>query len=271
MIDHMEGVRTRRLVALREEVVGQRIEIVRKFYDIYTQEHPTKAARPRLVDICQMPSFLDALEVDVPEAVSADTVTQDTFQDAFDALPALESEWRARCLSHLESLLQSHMVALLQNPEYAGPDITTLSSHTEHATLSRVPRLDLAAALFKSASTTGRRVRLRGVEQTLRAHCTPYDHHSLERTIVTRRTSEYHWNHDGCISVDSAGFQAVSQVLQLCGGKVDITTSAEMDDMDPKFQCNACIRENGFRDVFGWKEAVRWVLLVEIFRALIRS
>jgi hypothetical protein len=261
MVSHLRKVRTARLAVLRRTVLQRRVGMLNELYHNRRNSSTSNSAWPQLSDVCRMQPFTDLLDLPIPEAVSLDTATKESFQDAFDShLPQVEADWSNQCSKLLVSLLDTPSSASQLAPDESQIQ-TTPAAEDPHAEAALLSRLNLAAAVFKCNQCHKQRDRVcvRGAREMMQHYCSLPHVYSLPENcsldlVIRQRIPSRPWNDDDTIIVDTEAAQTVKEIMALCGKDLETTTHSEMTELDARFACKLCSSRS--RYAYPWQNAV---------------
>jgi hypothetical protein len=97
LVYHCEQIRVERIAGQGNVVRLKRLALLQRLLAERTADH-SEEANPNLADACGMPAFADIINWPVPDMDQGDEdiVTEASFEDAFEAFPALAEDWRMR-------------------------------------------------------------------------------------------------------------------------------------------------------------------------------
>ena len=79
------------------------------------------------------------------------------------------------------------------------------------------------------------------------------DEHLLREVV-----KEVTWNRRRNIRFNPDNMKILSDVVKRCGLDPKVTTAAQMNELDPIFECEACNDENSGRATMKWWGVVSW-------------
>jgi hypothetical protein len=204
-------------------------------------------------------AFRDVLDLPMPEAVSLDTVTKDSFNEAANLLPQLDMDWQTQCERRLASLLPLSFVDAMASE--ANHDQSAAVGDQDAST----SKLDLAAAVFTCKRCYGDRGPVPcGASQIMEHRCSEYvygrNNASLE-DLVVETTGRRPWNWNNSIVIDDRSLKDIKCVLDICKKDIQTTTCDDLSHLDPRFICQVCEKRTPSgglgREVMPWRNAVR--------------
>ncbi|KIJ10782.1 hypothetical protein PAXINDRAFT_85538, partial [Paxillus involutus ATCC 200175] len=214
------------------------------YYDYVENPAPTGAVvdlLPSLDDVAKFVPF-DTI-IKLPENVKVDKAT---FKPAFDQLPTLTEEWKARAEAQLASLVNI--------PANSPTAEESTDGHQEQEYKTDVRRLKLASAVFEVKSGSRRGGLL--VYPDLLAHPV-FAHHLAGPTAMFYSKPMGVWS-----LLDNRGnrivelFCGASRVVRLCGLDPQTATVDDMDRRNPRLICTQCNHGSKTMGVYTWKNAV---------------
>ncbi|KIJ10785.1 hypothetical protein PAXINDRAFT_101915 [Paxillus involutus ATCC 200175] len=242
LIQIMDGMRQKRM---KIEVHNARRNLLTILYNDYRRNHAPIAAfadlLPSLHDVVNFVPFYTIVKL--PADVNVDKAT---FKPAFDQLPTLTGEWKARAEAQLASLvtIPTNLPAAEESTD----------SNQEQERKSSVERLKLASAVFEVKLGSSRGELL--TYPDIMAHPV-FDGHFRRHGKALRVWS----------LIDSRGNRVVellrgaSHVVRLCGLDPHTATVDDMDRRNPRLICTQCDHGEQTVGVYTWKNAlqhIRW-------------
>lgn len=221
----MEDIRERRLESELRATWSARKDVVVKVITQYVDSLPHNSIHPSKGYI----SNLDAFKTIYLDTPLEETLTQEHFNDAVLSIPKYTDEWRAAKDKELVELIKPQR-----------PDVS-------------ISDLSLATTVFKCGTCS----------QTIRyPYVLIHDHrwgsnHPTENTHLRNlwdelQFHEQHWEYRNEYS------EAIAMAIRECGLDPNVVTAAEMDGLNPFFECT---RTDG---VFTERWVVRWCSLARL-------
>lgn len=241
LVDFLENAKAQRIEdeRLNRIRIGQRILI--QLLKDYAPTRPIDEIIPVAADVYNMEEFKDIIENAEVE------VTPEMFAEVMTELPQLSKDWRASKGRELLALMNQ-------------VDIPASSEDSDTAAVEDVhSRLQLATTYFKCLSCPKYPIRYPLI---LEHRClTEFDYDppfpSGEIGLYESLKS-IPWNYDNRVMIHEDAHHAARAVVEACGFDPDVTTSREMDEMNPVVECLRCsntARRRGRR----WQGAVRFL------------
>ncbi|KAF8841801.1 hypothetical protein BDN67DRAFT_966699 [Paxillus ammoniavirescens] len=243
-----------KLIELMDEMRKERMEtevypprrnlLTILYYDYVENPAPTGAVvdlLPSLDDVAKFVPF-DTI-IKLPENVKVDNAT---FKPAFDQLPTLAGEWKARIEAQLASFVNIPANLLAAEAPTDGHEQERESS---------VERLKLASAVFEVKSGLSRGELL--AYPDILAH--PVFDNLLPGPMFYTKAMRV-WS-----LFDSHGtsvvelFGGASHVVRLCGLDPQTATVDDMDRRNPRLICRQCNHGSKTLGVYTWKNAIRHI------------
>lgn len=241
----MSTKKQKRLREERRDLLKQRLPILHELYKDYVSTLPLNALRPDIGDVFLYPDINNLLSC-TPEGEFTATSHVGYLRAMF---PIITEQWKMGMERKLVVLYNEGC-----SVEGKTFDRTTLNLATTVFTCSncytfsaseltetiQYPRVMMHSCAFD---------RVYG-----------YDRSSLEDAEILKAvTSRSVWNERGSISLRARNVRALITAVQLCGLDIDKTTAAEMDILDPIFECTTC------NDHYKGRAMMRWSIVVSHF------
>ncbi|PPR01750.1 hypothetical protein CVT24_001570 [Panaeolus cyanescens] len=220
--------------ALLYNCFSKRIRMLNEAYEEALEKYATYEPRPRAADVFTIPR-IRSLVVDTPLEVQ---LTKDAFNITTSCIPTL--------LEEANDVIKSKMLALVQEG---------LADKTYDPTTV----LDLATTVFcnylKSQSGFTAAEAIRHPDSCI-VHRSDLDNKADEKAAcgVFRQDA---WNGFPGISFDRESHDKICQLMELCGLDPATTTLAQMNEVNPVFECIPCNKLTTGRLVMSWSLAVK--------------
>ncbi|KAF4614914.1 hypothetical protein D9613_003341 [Agrocybe pediades] len=243
LVAYMENVKEARLHNVRSRLLRARLPLLEEVYKPYVAELPANTIYPSLADIFFHPDVQDIM--DLPSETEVTSRNFDQIRSSFSTIVS-------QVLDNLECQVKSMI------PSSCIPCGETGTGHTDtlslavatflcanyqctHATGLRYPQM-----LFHSCSSLVDIYLMSGAGADIVS-----DEDRDVRTI-RNTTGSTKWNVLRRIKFDEAGYNILTQALEMCGRDPKTTTAADMDSEMPIFECITCHSRHEGRLVMPW-------------------
>ncbi|KIJ12787.1 hypothetical protein PAXINDRAFT_101010 [Paxillus involutus ATCC 200175] len=243
-----------KLIELMDEMRKERMEtevypprrnlLTTLYYDYVENPAPTGAVVDLLPSLDEVAKFVpfDAI-IKLPENVKVDNAT---FKPAFDQLPTLTGEWKARAEAQLASYV--NIPANLSAAEAS-------TDGDEQECKSNVERLKLASAVFEVKSGLSRGELL--AYPDILAH--PVFDNLIPGPMFYSKAMRVWSLYDSHGTRVVALFCEASHVVRLCGLDPQTATVDDMDRRNPRLICRQCNHGSKTLGVYTWKNAIQHI------------
>ncbi|KAJ7475853.1 hypothetical protein FB451DRAFT_259590 [Mycena latifolia] len=236
LVELLTDLKKTRLRQERQKIIKARRLLAAQMYNEFRAALGPDALLPPKVDVIRSVPFRAVIE-DTP-VHPEEEVTQESFAAAILQLPQFSEDWKR---SKDEELLQIMKKAL---PDSAEADLqlaTTFFSCSAGAHSSPEP-IGYPRILITSAPIL------------LSSYDPPWDPTGDQDQPLKFCFGQEVWNGNNVIRFHERAFRIMRSVLIACGLDPDVTTTAEMNEIDPAIECLNCSNDSQGRLVMRWIE-----------------
>ncbi|KDQ60883.1 hypothetical protein JAAARDRAFT_31885 [Jaapia argillacea MUCL 33604] len=258
MIEFMELIRVERLQRLRKEQLKCRERIATKLLEEYLLTIPATQICPGSSSLV----FMEPFRTIITSPSDVD-VTPESFSDAKAQLPSLVAEWRQSVNQELLALFQSEPS---KKPKSKKSKSKSKSKPT-HSTVVITPedesKLSLATTFFTCSNCTHEVI---DYERATAHECMSkyyrvrecMDHDPETRDLIEDLRIAPWTTAGNPLSISQRDSTFAAVLLQLCGKDPAVTTAAEMEELDPRFECTHCTNKHipGGHHLMTWHCAI---------------
>lgn len=244
LIDIVEKVRQERLKAEYDVVLVKRQMVVDSLLSDYVLQQPVNEIIPGTGDVCQMEEFKTII-FDTPADVEVDA---QSFQQVMAHLPQIIIKWRASRDIWLWRVLNVNLDSTISQPDLTQLNlVSTLFICWECSTPISYPRV-LAHncragphlfCIFRSSSSN-----------------------TYPESVLWAREDMLPWNYIRRFSIGYTETrskvigQQAKEIAGICGLDPDTATFEQMNELDPRLECTACVSDIDGRPIMDWSNAV---------------
>ena len=222
----MEVVQLKRLRTERDDLLAERLPILRKIYDICVETYPVNSIVPRSCDV-----FLDPVVQDLffrsPLSTTFTDKDLDTVRDFF---PDIVLRWRNETEKKLLDVMtpsQNYSESLLQ---LATTIFSCRLCPNEPLTYPRVIIHRCATVTYPAGTSA--------IDEDQKA--------------IYRFLNNSNWNASNFLIFDAQKIVCLSEAIKLCGLDPKSTTREDMDKLNPIFECLPCNEARKGRCTLSW-------------------
>jgi hypothetical protein len=228
-------LKTARLAEARARILRERRQLAASVYKKWKETHPPDAILPPKIDAVSNEAFRVVIE-DTP-IEPEEKVTEESFADAISQLPLLAAEWNRCKINELVQIMNKVV------PD-AGEDDLRLASTFFSA---------LPSGYHSTSAAIGYpRILVHSMASTIIwAEHIDEDASPLQQCL----TADF-WNAGNRIQFHEQAFRTMRSVIEACGLDPDVTTTTEMNEIDPRVECLNCHHETLGRWVMPWIQTV---------------
>lgn len=231
LISYLEDVKRRRLRDERISLIRNRIALLGPAVDRALSSQPISDVQPSLYDICALPQYRTILE-----SPSGMEITAKNFTELLSQLPEQSAQWRK---SNKETVLRLLPSALKKT-----------------SGKSAVDPLELCTTFFRCHSCK-EPISFPRILSHVCLLAWPGEVEEEDIFFRSCRQSPWIHGHEG-IAFDAEASSIVATLIKMCGQDPKTTTTTEMDNLDPRFECVRCPHPRQGRLVMQWRIAVRF-------------
>ncbi|KAJ7126990.1 hypothetical protein C8R44DRAFT_780134 [Mycena epipterygia] len=226
LVEFLTNLKKTRLEIEHTKIIKERRLLAAQVYHKYRETFPPDTVFPPKVDVICNEPFRVVIE-DTP-VYPEEKVTEESFAAAILQVPQISTDWK-RC--KVEELVKIMKMVV---PNAVEAD------------------LDLATTFFMSASYNANepvgypRILVHAAASTLR-YSDDEGSQSLKWCL-----GQDSWNGDGTIRIHKRASGIVRSVVEACGLDPDVTTTAEMNEINPVMECLNCSDDTHGRLVMRW-------------------
>ncbi len=236
VIEYVLEVQSYRIANERLRVPSDRIETIAGILDQYARTRPTTEYLPSLPDICVSPEFIRWLTIEAPQIVGFTSI------GIMQKLPEICAHWRK--------------TASFELLEIMGPSEKTAPGYNE---ADELKRLELATTFFKCVTECCYHGTIAYPRILVHPCAAPLS------TFFNKPNSDVYdvlnaldvlglrfpWNFSrDTIEFDWVAWDAAREIVTLCGGDPEKTTTMQMDALDRRLACKQC------KTAMNWRKAV---------------
>ncbi|KAF7374995.1 F-box domain-containing protein [Mycena sanguinolenta] len=244
LVELLTDLKAKRLAAVRARIMRERRLFAAQVYNKFREALPPDVVCPAKIDVLQTEPFRVVIEDTPVDPEVEDILTEESFTAAISSLPEFSADWRQRKEEELVKIMQKI------RPDSVKADLhlatTFFTCSPTNPVMPRMPlkiRVPLSIPAPLSLST------ILVHPSTMAMRSGVWDPDSLERTLT-----EEAWNAAGRVRLHEQAQRNARFVVEACGLDPDITTSTEMDDINPALECLNCSGEDD-RLVMRWIRA----------------
>ncbi|KAJ7283173.1 hypothetical protein C8J57DRAFT_1120601 [Mycena rebaudengoi] len=230
----LTGFKTARLATARARILRERRQLAASVYKKWRESHPPDALLPPKIDAVSNEVFRVVIE-DTPFEPE-EKVTEESFADAISQLPLLAADWN-RCKNNE---LVEIMNKVVPN---AGTDNLRLAS----TFFSVAPD----GSHFGSPAIGYPRI----LVHYFTSNIVGMQYDRICSTLRTCLSADF-WNAGNRIRFHEDAFRTMRSVVEACGLDPEVTTTTEMNEIDPRVECLNCHHETLGRLVMPWIQTV---------------
>jgi hypothetical protein len=233
LVELLTELKKDRLAAAHVKIIRQRRILAAQAYTKFRETFPSDTVFPPKVDMIRTEPFRVVIEDTSIEP--EEKVTEESFAAAILQVPEFSTVWK-RCKDQ-------ELVEMMKKtrPDSVETDLHLAATFFMCSTKEAIsyPRIlvSSSATLYSPWSRD--------------PGATPLGATSLEQALSAQA-----WNEPANIRFHAQASSAVRAVVEACGLDPDVTTSAEMDEINPVLECLNCSNDSS-RLVMRWIQTVR--------------
>ncbi|KAF7374930.1 hypothetical protein MSAN_00379100 [Mycena sanguinolenta] len=228
LVEFLTGLKEERLVATRAKIIRERRQLAARVYNKWRETLPPDVVYPAKIDVLLTEPFRAVIE-DTP-IEPEEKVTEESFDAAVSSVVEFSADWRRRKQEELVKIMQKIHPDSVEADLHLATTFFTCSTYTNAEPLS-------TSTILVHASATAIRYGEWGED-------------SVQKTL-----GEEAWNAAGRVRLHEQAQRNARFVVEACGLDPDVTTSAEMDEINPALECLNCSNEMYGRCVMRWTRA----------------
>ncbi|KAJ7773276.1 hypothetical protein B0H16DRAFT_143634 [Mycena metata] len=224
LVEFLTGLKITRLEIARTRIIRERRQLASQVYKKFQQTLPADTVFPPKVDMISAEPFRAIIE---DTSINPEVeVTEESFAAALLEVPDFSAQWRRRKDEELVEIMK-----------------TTVPNSTK-------ADLQLATTFF-AWSTSGAigypQILVCSSAITFDAYAHRDETHTLQQAL-----GENSWNANNLIRFNARAFRNVRAVVEACGLDPDVTTAAEMHEINPAMECLGCNSDTHGRYISRW-------------------
>ncbi|KAJ6576433.1 hypothetical protein DFH09DRAFT_1451602, partial [Mycena vulgaris] len=235
LVELLTGLKKERLEQERRNIVKERRLLAVQVYHKYRDTFPSDVLFPPKVDMIRTEPFRAVIE-DTP-VHPEEKVTEESFAAALLHVPQFSDDWRR---SKDKELLQ---IMKKTSPQSVEADLQLASTFFACSDYGTSEPIGYPRILFTAAPTV------------LSYRHDGWDGEGDQPLRDCLR--EEAWNDASVIRFNNTASRIVRSVLLACGLDPDVTTTSELDEIDPVMECLNCNHDVQGRFVMRWIQTVR--------------
>ncbi|KAJ6513362.1 hypothetical protein C8R45DRAFT_344717 [Mycena sanguinolenta] len=247
LVELLTDLKAKRLVAARSRIMRERRLLAAHVYNKFREALPPDVVYPAKIDVLQTEPFRVVIEDTPVDPEVEDILTEDSFAAAISTLPDFSADWR--------QLKEEELIKIMQKirPDSVEADLHLATTFfTCSPTNPVMPHLNVKNHVPRALPALSSSTILVHLSATAMRYGL-WDPDSLERTL-----SQEAWNAAGRVRLHDQAQRNARFVVEACGLDPDITTSTEMDEINPALECLNCGRKDG-RLVMRWTRATHHI------------
>ncbi|KAJ6513301.1 hypothetical protein C8R45DRAFT_963164 [Mycena sanguinolenta] len=226
LVEFLTGLKEERLVATRAKIIRERRLLAARAYNKWREALPPDTVYPAKIDVLLTEPFRVVIE-DTPDE---EELTEESFAAAISYLPEFSADWR-QCK-------EKELVEIMRKirPDSVEADLHLATTFFACSAYNNAEPLRSSTILVHASATT-----IRYGE---------WDDDSVQRTL-----GDEAWNAAGRVRIHEQAQRNARLVVEACGLDPDVTTSIEMNEINPALECLSCSDELHGRLVMRWIRA----------------
>ncbi|KAJ7494738.1 hypothetical protein B0H11DRAFT_2003174 [Mycena galericulata] len=233
MIEFLTEKKKTRLEAERIRIIKERCVLAAQTYRTFLETFPADALFPPMIDMISTEPFRAVIED--TSIYPEEKVTEASFAAAILQVPQLSIDWKRRKDQELVEIMKDSIPNAVESDLYLATTYFACSSgDVEPISYPHILVSTKASTLKYGEPQNG----VSDVFQILKLH--------HDKDI---------WNANRVVRFHRAAFSNIRSVVEACGLDSDVTTAAEMDEINPVMECLNCGHEKLGRLVMRWTRA----------------
>ncbi|KAF8206485.1 hypothetical protein K438DRAFT_1817283 [Mycena galopus ATCC 62051] len=228
LVEFLTQLKEKRLASDKVKIIKKRRLLAAELYGEFREASPPDVAHPSKIDVLLTEPFRVVIE-DTPFDPE-EIVTEESFAAAMASIPEFAAHWRRHKDDELVKIMQKVQPDSVEADLYLATTFFNSAGPYDHAEPLNYP------TILAHSSATNFRYGTNGLN-------------SLQDTCA-----EEAWNASGVVKFHERAQRNARFVVEACGLDPDVTTSAEMDEINPALECLNCSQESG-RLVMRWVRA----------------
>ncbi|KAJ6619755.1 hypothetical protein B0H10DRAFT_2024791 [Mycena sp. CBHHK59/15] len=232
LVEFLTELKKTRLEQERTKIIRDRRSLAVSAYLEYQDTLTPATLFPAKMDVICTEAFRSVIED--PPTHPEEKVTEESFAAAILQLPRFSSEWKQRKDEELLHIMKQAIPGSVADDLHLAATFFSCSSGYDLGETVGYPRI-----LAHWAASSRR-----------------YENDTDERMQTIRQcVNGDFWNAGGRIRFHHKAYHTVRSVVEACGLDPDVTTTDEMNDIDPVLECLNCNSENYGPLVMRWIQA----------------
>ncbi|KAJ7756437.1 hypothetical protein DFH07DRAFT_959085 [Mycena maculata] len=224
LIEFLTEKKKERLELQHHRTMRERHLLAGSAYGNWLKTFPPDAIFPPKIEVVTAEPFRAIIEITPIE----EKLTEQSFAGALSQVPAFSDDWKRRKDEELLEIMEEHVPNSVEADLHLATTFFMCSGSPEPVGYPRI-LVHSRASSYKYNDRPG------GIDPTIKL----YFHEDC-------------WNADRLIGFNTAAFRNARAVIEACGLDPDVTTAAEMDEIDPAIECLNCSNDSLGRLVMRW-------------------
>ncbi|KAJ6513375.1 hypothetical protein C8R45DRAFT_344988 [Mycena sanguinolenta] len=212
LVEFLTDLKRKRLVAARARLMQERRQLAVQVYTKFREALPPDVPYPPKVEVLLTEPF----EAIIEDTSDEEKLTEDSFAAAVSTLPDFLADWRQRKEKELVKIMQK------THPDSVEADLHLATTFFTCSPTNDAEPLRLPTILVHKSTTVIQ-------------YSNEWYYDSVQRTL-----GEEAWNASGSIRLHTQAQRNARFVVEACGLDPDVTTSTEMDKINPALECLNC-------------------------------
>lgn len=231
----MTEKKKQRLEEDRLSIITKRRLLAVQAYRNFLANHPPDTIHPPKLEVICTEAFRAVIE-DTP--ASPEEVTEEIFAAAILQVPQFSIDWKQSKDQSLVKIMKEFLPEAVEADLHLAPTFFSCSATGTGESTEAIayPRILVHAG---TSYLKYNEPKNDGIDETLK--------------LCLRQDS---WNAHRMIRFHRLAFRNIESVVEACGLDPDVTTTAEMDEINPLMECLTCSNETDGRLVMRWMAAV---------------
>ncbi|KAJ7040353.1 hypothetical protein C8F04DRAFT_254471 [Mycena alexandri] len=227
LVEFLTDLKKKRLEFAHHRIIKERRTLASRVYKKFQEAYPADTIFPPKLDMIRTEPFRTVIE-DSPTNPEV-KLTEESFDAALLHVPSFSAEWRRSKDQELVELMKK-----------TSPDSTEADLHL--------------ATTFFACSTASEAIGYPRILVTSSATAYDYWDYRDEEEANSLRVAlrEDSWNANGTIRFHEQASLNARAVVEACGLDPDVTTAAEMEEINPAMECVNCYNEYLGRHIMRW-------------------